>query len=68
MSDASCTESSMRAGVGRRRTGLLVTAVVVFAPCAGGIAYATIPDPGGVIHACRLKATGTLRVIRRALV
>jgi hypothetical protein len=30
---------------------------------AGGIAYATIPDGGGVIHACYQKNQGTLRVI-----
>jgi hypothetical protein len=30
---------------------------------AGGVAYATIPDSGGVIHACRLKGIGTLRAI-----
>ena len=30
---------------------------------AGGIAYATVPDSGGVIHGCYAKAWGTLRVI-----
>ena len=30
---------------------------------AGGIAYATIPDGGGVIHACYQKNQGALRVI-----
>lgn len=30
---------------------------------AGGVAYATIPDSGGVIHACMLKAIGTIRII-----
>lgn len=30
---------------------------------AGGIAYATIPDEGGVIHACYQKNQGALRVI-----
>jgi hypothetical protein len=29
----------------------------------GGIAYATIPDAGGVIHGCYLNRTGLLRVI-----
>ena len=28
-----------------------------------GVAYATIPDSGGVIHGCYLKAVGSLRVI-----
>ena len=30
---------------------------------AGGVAYATIPDGGGVIHACMLKNVGTIRLI-----
>jgi hypothetical protein len=30
---------------------------------AGGIAYATIPDSSGVIHACYKTNQGTLRVI-----
>ena len=30
---------------------------------AGGIAYATIPDSGGVIHSCYIKGIGLLRVI-----
>jgi hypothetical protein len=30
---------------------------------AGGIAYATIPDSNGVIHACYQKSVGNLRVI-----
>lgn len=30
---------------------------------AGGIAYATIPDSGGVIHGCYKTIQGTLRVI-----
>ncbi len=30
---------------------------------AAGVAYASIPDPAGVIHACRNTRTGTLRVI-----
>jgi hypothetical protein len=30
---------------------------------AGGVAYATIPDSGGVIHGCYLKSIGSLRVI-----
>lgn len=48
----------------RRRVRLLVGAVgagVVL--LVGGIAYATIPDSGGVIHGCYTKSTGTLRVI-----
>src|SRR5262245_54000213 len=30
---------------------------------AGGVAYATIPDSGGVIHACYVNRAGNLRVI-----
>jgi len=37
----------------------LAAAVVV----AGGVAYATIPDAGGVIHGCYHKNSGALRVI-----
>lgn len=47
---------------GRR---LLVTGAVVVVGLlvAGGIAYATIPDSGGVIHGCYQKEDGQLRVI-----
>ena len=42
---------------------LLVTfAVAGFALCAG-IAYASIPDSGGVIHGCYANKDGNLRVI-----
>jgi hypothetical protein len=42
---------------------LLVTfAVAGFALCAG-IAYASIPDSGGVIHGCYANKDGSLRVI-----
>src|SRR5690348_1712174 len=30
---------------------------------AGGVAYASIPDSSGVVHACYLKSGGALRVI-----
>jgi hypothetical protein len=33
---------------------------------AGGVAYATIPDVDGVIHACMLKKVGTIRLIDSA--
>jgi hypothetical protein len=37
---------------------------LVFVLVAGGIAWATIPDPGaGLIHGCYRKTTGALRVI-----
>ena len=34
---------------------------------AGGVAYASIPDSAGVYHACKLRATGTIRLIDKAL-
>jgi hypothetical protein len=45
----------------RRRVVVLVAAVTLIA--AGGAAYATIPDSGGVIHGCYSTKDGTLRVI-----
>ncbi len=44
------------------RPALLGLAIVV-ALALGGIAYANIPDSGGVIHACYKKNQGDLRVI-----
>ena len=41
----------------------IVGLVIVGALAAGGIAYATIPDAGGVIHGCYQKKQGTFRVI-----
>jgi hypothetical protein len=41
----------------------LIAFVAVGLVLAGGIAFATIPDPNGVIHACYTKSTGELRVI-----
>jgi hypothetical protein len=37
--------------------------VVVALMLAGGVAWASIPDPGGVIHGCYGKSGGNLRVI-----
>ncbi len=45
-----------------RTGGMLLAAIAVLA-VAGSVAYATIPDSGGVIHGCYLKAIGSLRVI-----
>jgi hypothetical protein len=42
---------------------MIATAVVVLVPAASGIAYATIPDGAGAIHACYSKSGGALRVI-----
>ena len=41
-----------------------VAAIVVI---AAGVAYAAIPDNNGVIHACMLKSTGTIRLIDTSL-
>ncbi len=46
---------------GRARVAALIAVVVGVA--AGGIAYASIPDAGGVIHGCYKKKVGTLRVV-----
>jgi Gp5 C-terminal repeat (3 copies) len=51
----------IRTDPGRRR--LVLVAVVVIVLAAGGVAYATIPDANGVYTACRLNATGTIRLI-----
>jgi hypothetical protein len=42
--------------------GLALVAIVV-AGLAGGVAYATIPDAGRVIHACYFNRIGTVRII-----
>ena len=52
----------MRALVGRRTRRLVVTVAALFA-VAAGVAYATIPDSGGVFTACKLNALGTIRLI-----
>jgi hypothetical protein len=45
------------------RPALVALAIATAVLGAGGIAYATIPDAGGVVHGCYLKGLGTLRVI-----
>jgi hypothetical protein len=42
---------------------LAATGAVIAAAIAGGVAYATIPDGSGVFTACKLNATGTIRLI-----
>jgi hypothetical protein len=42
---------------------MLLVLCAALALTAGGIAYASIPDSGGVIHTCYTKSGGTLRVI-----
>jgi len=46
-----------------RRGGRLLGVAAFLLAVAGGIAYATIPDSSGVIHACFLNQEGQLRVI-----
>ena len=45
----------------RRRGIVAIIAVVLVA--TGGLAYAAIPDAGGVIHSCYTKSSGAWRVI-----
>ena len=40
---------------------------VIAAAVLGGVAYAAIPDAGGVYTACKLNATGTIRLIDPSL-
>jgi hypothetical protein len=51
----------MKIWTGRRVSLAALVAGVGIA--VGGIAYASIPDSGGVIHGCYNKANGVLRVI-----
>jgi hypothetical protein len=46
-----------------RRKGVLALVVAAALLAAGGIAYAAIPDGGGVYTACMLKNVGTIRLI-----
>jgi collagen triple helix repeat protein len=46
---------------------VLAAGVGVLALAAAGIAYATIPDGSGVYTACKLNATGTIRLIDPSL-
>jgi hypothetical protein len=41
----------------------IVLAVTVIAVLGASIAYASIPDPSGVIHGCRNNGSGVMRVI-----
>jgi hypothetical protein len=51
----------IRIHLGRR--AVLVVVLVLGLLAAAGVAYATIPDAGGVYTACKLNATGTIRLI-----
>jgi hypothetical protein len=46
-----------------RRRSLVLLGVFAIGAVAAGVAWATIPSPDGVIHACFVRATGALRVI-----
>jgi hypothetical protein len=46
-----------------RRKGVLVLVGVLMLLAVAGVAYATIPDGGGVYTACRLNGIGTIRLI-----
>src|SRR5712691_4074663 len=50
-----------------RRTGRLLLVCAAILALAAGVAYATIPDSGGVIHGCYSKTSGALRVIDTGL-
>jgi hypothetical protein len=47
----------------QRRKLAVVSGIAILGLAAAGIAYATIPDSGGVIHGCYDTKTGALRVI-----
>jgi hypothetical protein len=46
-----------------RRKGVLALVGVMALLAVAGVAYATIPDGGGVYTACRLNGVGTIRLI-----
>ena len=51
-----------------RRNTLAVSAALITAAVAGGIAYAAVPDSTGVITGCRNTTSGALRAIDTAVV
>jgi hypothetical protein len=51
----------IRIHVGRR--GVVLAALVLGLMAAGGVAYATVLDAGGVLTGCRLNSNGSLRLI-----
>lgn len=55
------TPESRTGTLGRLRD--LTLGAAVGALTVGAVAYAAIPDAGGVIHACREKVTGVVRVV-----
>jgi hypothetical protein len=55
-------ELLMRAVIRKRHVHVAIGAAILLATAAG-VAYATIPGPGGVIQGCYAKSNGGLRVI-----
>src|SRR3954452_5274514 len=51
----------------RTRTRIMLVGTVLALTLVGGIAWATIPSDGGVYTACKLNATGTIRLIDPSL-
>jgi hypothetical protein len=51
----------------RTRTRITLAGLVLGIALIGGVAWATIPDGGGVYTACKLTATGTIRLIDPSL-
>ncbi len=47
----------------RTRTRTILAGLVLAAALVGGVAWATIPNENGVYTACKLNATGTIRLI-----
>jgi hypothetical protein len=50
----------------RRPSPATVIALTALVVALGGVAYATIPDSNGTIHACYRKGSGNLRVVESA--
>jgi hypothetical protein len=46
-----------------RRASVVAVALTALVLTAAGVAAASIPDPGGVIHGCRKNSDGSVRVI-----
>jgi hypothetical protein len=59
-------EGTMIRTLQKDRRGRVAVAAAAALAVSGGIAYASIPDAGGVVHACLLKNVGTIRVIDTA--
>jgi hypothetical protein len=57
-------EVELRVRITRRRA---VFGAVLVALASGAVAYAAIPDSNGVYTACKLNATGTIRLIDPAI-